>query len=169
MEEGLASSSLRPTAGLWRMAPLASGLFPQRLYPSARLDPRCSATRWRSARARRFDADSHSGKSSCISSKNKSREDSIQVEADDALQFVMEILMLYERPLVRALLGPTNSTASSPSFPGVPSFRARNMTPMFARASAASWRGSIRGACPPPTLLPRRVLARVPHYIIGRI
>ena len=94
-----------------------------------------------------FDPESHSGKAIIHMLEEYPRDELLQVDVETLYGFVIEILMLYERPRIRALAGPTSSTASSRSSS---SSRATNTTPACASGSAPiSPRPIAAGSRPP--------------------
>ena len=93
------------------------------------------------------------------------RDELFQIDVETLYNFVMEILMLYERPRVRALA----RVDKFDRFVSILVFIPRDKYDTDVRTRVGpSWRRSTRGPCQPPTSpSPEGALARV-HYIIGR-
>src|SRR5438552_5425152 len=112
-----------------------------------------------------FDADSHSGKAVLHILEEYPRDELFQVDAETLYNFVMEILILYERPRVRVLARADKFDRFVSILVFIP--RAKYDTDVRTRVAALLaqvYKGRL-SAC--YGSFPRGSLARV-HYIIGR-
>jgi glutamate dehydrogenase len=112
-----------------------------------------------------FDPDSHSGKAVQHILEEYPRDELFQVNAETLYEFVMEILMLYERPRVRALA----RADKFDRFVSILVFIPREKYDTDARTRVASflaqvYKGSLAASY---ASFPEGSLARV-HYIIAR-
>jgi glutamate dehydrogenase len=112
-----------------------------------------------------FDPDSHSGKAILHILEEYPRDELFQVDAETLYDFVMEILMLYERPRVRALA----RADKFDRFVSILVFIPREKYDTEVRTRVASflaqvYKGSLSASY---AAFPEGSLARV-HYIIGR-
>jgi glutamate dehydrogenase len=112
-----------------------------------------------------FDADSHSGKSVLHILEEYPRDELFQVDAETLYNFVLEILMLYERPRVRALARADKFDRFVSILVFIP--REKYDTDVRARVAAflaRVYKGRLSASY---VSFPEGSLARV-HYIIGR-
>src|SRR6266700_3434060 len=112
-----------------------------------------------------FDADSHSGKAVLHILEDYPRDELFQVDAETLYNFVMEILILYERPRVRALARADKFDRFVSILVFIP--REKYDTDVRTRVAAflaQIYKGSISASY---VSFPEGALARV-HYIIGR-
>jgi glutamate dehydrogenase len=112
-----------------------------------------------------FDPDSHSGKAVQHILETYPRDELFQVDAETLYHFVMEILMLYERPRVRALARADKFDRFVSILVFIP--RDKYDTDVSARVGgflAEVYKGRLATSY---TAFPEGSLARV-HYIIGR-
>jgi glutamate dehydrogenase len=112
-----------------------------------------------------FDADSHSGKAVQHILEEYPRDELVQLDADTLYHFVMEILMLYERPRVRALARADKFDRFVSILVFIP--REKYDTDVRTRVAAflaQSYQGTLSASY---VAFPEGALARV-HYIIGR-
>jgi glutamate dehydrogenase len=112
-----------------------------------------------------FDPDSHSGKAVLHILEEYPRDELFQVDAETLYNFVMEILVLYERPRVRALA----RADKFDRFVSILVFIPREKYDTDVRARVASflakiYKGTLAASY---ASFPEGSLARV-HYIIGR-
>jgi glutamate dehydrogenase len=112
-----------------------------------------------------FDPHSHSGKAVQHILEGYPRDELFQVDAETLYNFVMEILMLYERPRVRALA----RADKFDRFVSILVFMPRDKYDTDVRTRVAAllaeiYRGRLAASY---TAFPEGALARV-HYIIGR-
>src|SRR5262249_12320210 len=112
-----------------------------------------------------FDADSHSGKAVLNILEGYPRDELFQVDVDTLFGFVMEILLLYERPRIRALLRPDKFDRFVSIIVFVPRDKFNSEVGQRVGAYlAAAYRGRLSASYPS---FPEGPLARI-HYIIGR-
>src|SRR6202140_854760 len=112
-----------------------------------------------------FDADSHSGKAVQHILEEYPRDELFQVDAETLYNFVMEILMLYERPRVRALARADKFDRFVSILVFIP--REKYDTDVRTRVAAflaQVYKGTLAASY---ASFPEGSLARV-HYIIGR-
>lgn len=112
-----------------------------------------------------FDADSHSGKAVQHILEEYPRDELFQVDAETLYNFVMEILMLYERPRVRALARADKFDRFVSILVFIP--REKYDTDVRTRVAAflaQIYKGTLAASY---ASFPEGSLARV-HYIIGR-
>src|SRR3979409_1728900 len=112
-----------------------------------------------------FDADSHSGKAVQHILEEYPRDELFQVDAETLYNFVMEILMLYERPRVRALARADKFDRFVSILVFIP--REKYDTDVRTRVAAflaQVYKGTLAASY---TSFPEGSLARA-HYIIGR-
>jgi glutamate dehydrogenase len=112
-----------------------------------------------------FDADSHSGKAVLHILEDYPRDELFQVDAETLYNFVMEILMLYERPRVRALA----RADKFDRFVSILVFIPREKYDTDVRTRVAAFLAQVyKGRLSASYVsFPEGSLARV-HYIIGR-
>jgi glutamate dehydrogenase len=112
-----------------------------------------------------FDPDSHSGKAVQHILEEYPRDELFQVDAETLYDFVMEILLLYERPRVRALA----RTDKFDRFVSILVFVPREKYDTDVRTRVASLLAQVYKGMPIASYasFPEGSLARV-HYIIGR-
>jgi glutamate dehydrogenase len=112
-----------------------------------------------------FDPDSHSGKAVLHILEEYPRDELFQVDAETLYNFVMEILMLYERPRVRALARADKFDRFVSILVFIP--REKYDTDVRTRVAAflaQVYKGTLAASY---VSFPEGALARV-HYIIGR-
>ena len=112
-----------------------------------------------------FDPESHSGKAILHILEEYPRDELVQVEVEALYTFVLEILMLYERPRVRALA----RADKFDRFVSILVFIPREKYDTDVRLAVGTWLASIyKGRLSTSyASFPEGPLARV-HYIIGR-
>jgi len=112
-----------------------------------------------------FDSDSHSGKAALHILEEYPRDELFQIDIETLFGFVLEILMLYERPRLRALARPDKFDRFVSVLLFLP--REKYNTDVRVRAGAylaSAYKGRLSAAY---ASFPEGPLARV-HYIIGR-
>ena len=143
------------------------GLFTStRLYALGAADPLCPPQGGAGAAARRPRPESHSGKAILHILEEYPRDELFQVDVDTLYNFVMEILMLYERPRIRALA----RVDKFDRFVSILVFIPREKYDSDVRARvgaylAQAYKGHLAASY---ASFPEGPLARV-HYIIGRL
>ena len=112
-----------------------------------------------------FDPESHSGKAILHILEEYPRDELVQVEVETLYNFVLEILMLYERPRVRALA----RADKFDRFVSILVFIPREKYDTDVRLAVGTWLASVyKGRLSASyASFPEGPLARV-HYIIGR-
>src|SRR5260370_32481641 len=142
------------------------GLFTSGAYPrSARQIPYVRHKVAQVLQRAGFDPDSHSGKAVLHIIEDYPRDELFQVDAETLYNFVMEILMLYERPRVRALA----RADKFDRFVSILAFIPREKYDTDVRTRVAAflarvYKGTLAASY---VSFPEGSLARV-HYIIGR-
>ena len=135
-----------------------------RLYPLGAADPLCPPQGFQVLARAGFDPSGHSGKALMHILEEYPRDELFQIDVDTLNNFVMEILILYERPRVRALA----RVDKFDRFVSILVFIPREKYDTNVRsASGFSWRRPTRVSVRLLRILPEGPLARV-HYIIGR-